>query len=196
MVASSSGAPAGCGTWRRARRLTPAVAGALLAAALVAACGGETKAVSPSDAAALVSRLASPEPSSVRCPGGVAAKVGNTLRCNVSYANGDRGRVVVTIVATQGSRATLKIGGARAVRIETIGAEAPESYLRGNIRSNSGSTGQVSSISCANDTPDVVGRTIPCQVAFRDGHRYRVTVRITNTRGGIFAAAGDVHRVG
>jgi hypothetical protein len=175
--------------------LAPAGATALLAAVLLAGCGGSTKTVSPSGAAALVSRLASPKPTSVHCPGGVAAKVGNTLSCKVGYANGDRGRVVVTIVAMRGSRATLRIAGASALRIDTIGAKSAEDYLRSNIRSNTGSTSQVSSISCANDTPDVVGNTIPCRVAFRDGHRYRVTVHIENHRGGVFARKSDVHVV-
>lgn len=173
-----------------------AAAGALIGGALLAGCGGGTKTVSPSAAAALVSRLGSPRPSSVRCPGGVAAKVGNTVRCKVSYANGDKGLVVVTIVATPGAKATLRIAGASALRIEMIGAAAAEDYLRSNILANTGSTSQVSTISCANDTPDVVGHTIPCQVVFRDDHRYRVTVHIANTRGGVFAGRRDVRLVG
>jgi hypothetical protein len=195
MVAPSSAAPAHCRTRRRARLLAPTALSALLAAALLAACGA-TKTVSPTDAATLVSRLASPKPSSVHCPGGVAAKVGNTISCQVGYDNGDRGRVVVTVEATHGSRATLRIAGAGALRIETIGAKAAENYLRANILSNTGSTSQIGSISCANDTPDVVGHTIPCQVFFRDGHRYRVTVHVANTRGGVFAGRADVHPMG
>jgi hypothetical protein len=162
---------------------------------LLAGCGGSMKTVNPSGAATLVRRLASPKPTSVRCPGGVVAKVGNMLSCDVSYANGDRGRVVVTVVSTQGSKATLTIAGASALRIDSIGAKAPEQYLRSNILTNAGSTGQVSAISCANNTPDVVGRVVPCQVVFRDGDRYHVTVHIANTRGGVFARKGDVHRV-
>ena len=56
----------------------------------------------------------SPKPSSALCPSGVGAKAGNTLTCKVSYANGDKGRVLVTIVATHGSKATLKLAGASA----------------------------------------------------------------------------------
>lgn len=163
-------------------------ASALIATVWVGGCGGDKKA-NPADATGPVSQLASPGPSEVSCPGG--ARVGSKLNCRVSYANGDAGRVVLSVAGrTADGR---PYGSTSALRIVTIGAGAAEDYLRSNILHNTGSNTQLSSINCANNVPDAVGHTFPCRLALKDGDLYTVTVHIANNRGGLFVGKSDLH---
>lgn len=166
-------------------------ASALIVTAWVGGCGGGKRAANPADARGPVSQLASPGPSEVSCPRG--AKIGSKLNCKVTYANGDTGRVVLSVAGrTADGR---PFGSTSALLIDTIGAEAAADYLRSNILHNTGSTTQLSSINCANNVHDAVGHTFPCRVALKDGDLYAVIVHIANIRGGLFVGKSDLHRV-
>jgi hypothetical protein len=167
-------------------------AGALIATAWVGGCGGGKKAANPADASGQVSQLASPGPSEASCPH--VARVGSKVTCKVTYANGDAGRVVLSVAGRNADGQLF--GSTSALRIDTIGAGAAENYLRSNILHNTGSTTQLSLINCADNVPDVAGHTFPCRVGLKDGDLYTVIVHIANTRGGLFVGKGDLHSVG
>ncbi|MGI8921746.1 MAG: DUF4333 domain-containing protein [Solirubrobacteraceae bacterium] len=81
-------------------RLCSAIA--VLGAVVLAGCGTAT--ISPSDASDLVKKVYASyrggEPTKIDCPGGTAAKVGNTVTCKLTFADGSTGTQVIHVDKT------------------------------------------------------------------------------------------------
>ncbi len=75
--------------------------GTVVAGLFLAGCGSETT-ISQSKAEGFVRGQLQPAPSVVSCPDDVEAEAGKTFECQVTYADGDRGRVTVHMTDDEG----------------------------------------------------------------------------------------------
>jgi hypothetical protein len=124
-----------------------------------------------------------PAPRSAACPSSVTAVKGGTFICNVIYADGVPGIVVVHMTNASGG---VTVDNAD-IRLADVVPSKADAFLMANIAP------KPKSVTCPSGVKIVKGGAFDCDVVLADGAHAVVTVHMIDAIGGVSIGTKDVH---